>query len=120
MELKKYVNDFYSLYLNRKVQFDSKAVACGASLIRFMYELMLADLGWDKVKQALIIEEKLEFDYLSGKEKGQKIRQVRENLIEKFGENSVIPAKILKGKDLKRVFWAIMNINNLDEIEGMI
>ena len=120
LELKKYVNDFYSLYLNRKVQFDSKAVACGASLIRFMYELMLADLGWDKVKQALIIEEKLEFSHLSGREKGQKIRHVRENLIEKFGENSVIPVKILKGKDLKRVFWAIMNINNFDEIEGMI
>ncbi len=68
----------------------------------------------------MIIEEKLEFSYLSGKEKGQKIRRVGEQLIEKFGKNSVIPAKILKGKDLKRVFWAIMNINNLDKIEGMI
>ena len=57
-ELKKFINDFHSLYLNRKVQYDPKTVACGASLVRLMYELMISGMGWDKVKQALEIEKK--------------------------------------------------------------
>ncbi len=119
-ELKQFISSFYSLYLNRKVQYDPKTVACGASLIRLMYELMLSDQGWSKVKQALSIEEKLGLEHLAGREKGQKIREVREAMIQRFGECSVIPPKTLKGKDLRRVFWAVANADNLDEIEGMI
>lgn len=44
-ELKKFINDFHSLYLNRKVQYDPKTVACGASLVRLMYELMISGMG---------------------------------------------------------------------------
>lgn len=119
-ELKKFINDFHSLYLNRKVQYDPKTVACGASLVRLMYELMISGMGWDKVKQALEIEKKLGMEHLSGPEKGQKIRELRNQFIQEFGKNSVIPASTLKGKDLKRVFWAIVNIDNLNKIEGMI
>lgn len=119
-ELKKFINDFHSLYLNRKVQYDPKTVACGASLVRLMYELMISGMGWDKVKQALEIEKKLGMEHLSGPEKGQKIRELRNQFIQEFGKDSVIPASTLKGKDLKRVFWAIVNIDNLNKIEGMI
>ena len=119
-ELKKFINDFHSLYLNRKVQYDPKTVACGASLVRLMYELMISGLGWDKVKQALEIEKKLGMEHLSGPEKGQKIRKLRNQFIQEFGKDSVIPASTLKGKDLKRVFWAVVNIDNLNKIEGMI
>ena len=119
-ELKKFINDFHSLYLNRKVQYDPKTVACGASLVRLMYELMISAMGWDKVKQALEIEKKLGMEHLSGPEKGQKIRELRNQFIQEFGKDSVIPASTLKGKDLKRVFWAIVNIDNLNKIEGMI
>ena len=119
-ELKKFINDFHSLYLNRKVQYDPKTVACGASLVRLMYELMTSGMGWDKVKQALEIEKKLGMEHLSGPEKGQKIRELRNQFIQEFGKDSVIPASTLKGKDLKRVFWAIVNIDNLNKIEGMI
>ena len=119
-ELKKFINDFHSLYLNRKVQYDPKTVACGASLVRLMYELMISGMGWDKVKQALEIEKKLGMEHLSGTEKGQKIRELRNQFIQEFGKDSVIPASTLKGKDLKRVFWAIVNIDNLNKIEGMI
>ena len=119
-ELKKFINDFHSLYLNRKVQYDPKTVACGASLVRLMYELMISGMGWDKVKQALEIEKKLGVEHLSGPEKGQKIRELRNQFIQEFGKDSVIPASTLKGKDLKRVFWAIVNIDNLNKIEGMI
>lgn len=119
-ELKKFINDFHSLYLNRKVQYDPKTVACGASLVRLMYELMISGMDWDKVKQALEIEKKLGMEHLSGPEKGQKIRELRNQFIQEFGKDSVIPASTLKGKDLKRVFWAIVNIDNLNKIEGMI
>ena len=119
-ELKKFINDFHSLYLNRKVQYDPKTVACGASLVRLMYELMISGMGWDKVKQALEIEKKLGMEHLSGPEKGQKIRELRNQFIQEFGKDSVIPASTLKGKDLKRLFWAIVNIDNLNKIEGMI
>ena len=119
-ELKKFINDFHSLYLNRKVQYDPKTVACGASLVRLMYELMISGMGWDKVKQALEIEKKLGMEHLSGPEKGQKIRKIRNQFIQEFGKDSVIPASTLKGKDLKRVFWAVVNIDNLNKIEGMI
>lgn len=112
-ELKKFINDFHSLYLNRKVQYDPKTVACGASLVRLMYELMISGMGWDKVKQALEIEKKLGMEHLSGPEKGQKIRKLRNQFIQEFGKDSVIPASTLKGKDLKRVFWAVVNIDNL-------
>lgn len=115
-ELKKFINDFHSLYLNRKVQYDPKTVACGASLVRLMYELMISGMGWDKVKQALEIEKKLGMEHLSGPEKGQKIRELRNQFIQEFGKDSVIPASTLKGKDLKRVFWAIVNIDNLNKI----
>lgn len=119
-ELKKFINNFHSLYLNRKVQYDPKTVACGASLVRLMYELMISGMGWDKVKQALEIEKKLGMEHLSGPEKGQKIRKLRNQFIQEFGKDSVIPASTLKGKDLKRVFWAVVNIDNLNKIEGMI
>ena len=119
-ELKKFINDFHSLYLNRKVQYDPKTVACGASLVRLMYELMISGMGWDKVKQTLEIEKKLGMEHLSGPEKGQKIRKLRNQFIQEFGKDSVIPASTLKGKDLKRVFWAVVNIDNLNKIEGMI
>ena len=119
-ELKKFINDFHSLYLNRKVQYDPKTVACGAYLVRLMYELMISGMGWDKVKQALEIEKKLGMEHLSGPEKGQKIRKLRNQFIQEFGKDSVIPASTLKGKDLKRVFWAVVNIDNLNKIEGMI
>ena len=119
-ELKKFINDFHSLYLNRKVQYDPKTVACGASLVRLMYELMISGMGWDKVKQALEIEKKLGMEHLSGPEKGQKIRKLRNQFIQEFGKDSVIPASTLKGKDLKRVFWAVVNIDNLNKIEGML
>lgn len=119
-ELKKCIHDFYSLYLNRTIAYDPKNVACGASMIRLMYELMLRGQGWDRVKKALEIEEKLKMDQLTGKEKGQNIRRVREELIQKFGKDSVLPVNTLKGKDLRRVFWSVANADNLDEIEGIL
>lgn len=119
-ELKKYINDFNSLYLNSKVEYTPQSVACGASLVRLMYELMLAGAGWEKLHQALRIENWLELSHLTGKEKGLKVREIRDTLIAEFGSYSAIPSQILKGKNIKRVFWAVADIDNLDEIEKIL
>lgn len=119
-ELKKYINDFHSLYLNSKVEYTPQSVSCGASLVRLMYESMLAGVGWDKLYQALRIESWLGLSHLTGKEKGIKVREVRDTLIAEFASYSAIPAQILKGKNIKRVFWAIADIDNLDEIERIL
>lgn len=119
-ELKKYINDFHSLYLNSKVEFSPQSVACGAALIRLLYDLMLADGGWEKIPKALAIEKELELNHLSGKEKGEKTREIRDMLIREFGSYSSISSKILKGKNIRRIFWAVVDTDNLDEIEKML
>lgn len=120
VELKKYIHDFHSLYLNGKVDYSPQSVACGAALVRLMYELMLSGEGWGKIHQALQIAECLELRELSGKEKGLMVRQIREKLINEFESYSPIPAKILKGKNIVRIFWAVADIDNLDEIEAVL
>lgn len=119
-ELKKYINDFHSLYLNSKVEYNPQSVACGASLVRLMYELMLADAGWEKLHQALRIEKWLELAHLTGKEKGLKVREIRDTLIKEFSSYSAIPPQILKGKNIKRIFWVVADIDNLDEMEKVL
>lgn len=119
-ELKKYINDFKGLYLNSKVEFTPQSVACGAAMIRLMYELLFREQDWRMVKKALNMETKLTLDQYEGKEKGDKIRELRMELIQEFGSYSAIAPDILKGKNLKRVFWAVVDVDNLDEIEFML
>lgn len=57
---------------------------------------------------------------MSGKEKGNKIRKLREKLIQEFGTYSAISPQILKGKNLKRVFWSVVDVDNLEDIEKML
>ena len=105
---------------NSKVEYNPQSVACGAALVRLMYELMLADAGWEKLYQALHIEKRLELAHLTGKEKGLKVREIRDTLIKEFGSYSAIPPQILKGKNIKRIFWAVADIDNLDEMERVL
>lgn len=119
-ELKKYINDFKSLYLNSKVEFSPQFVACEASLLRLMYEAVLENDNWDSVKKALSIEKMLELNQYEGKEKGTKVRKIREMLIDEFAGYSAIPANILKGKNLKRILWAVVDKDNLDVIQEKV
>ena len=109
-ELKKAINDFKGLYLNSKVSYAPADVACGASLVRIMYELLDMGDGWSRITELLDTEALLYLPELSGMEKGKKIREVRDMLIERFGGASPIPAKILKGKNPQRVFWAVVTL----------
>lgn len=119
-ELKKYINDFKALYLNSKVEFNPQFVACTAALVRLMYEAILEGENWDSVKKALAIEELLELKQYDGREKGTKIKEIRQMLVQEFASYSAIPANILKGKNLKRILWAIVDKDNLDEIRDKV
>ena len=119
-ELKKYINDFKALYLNSKVEFNPQFVACEAALVRLMYEAILEGKNWDLVKKALAIEELLELNQYEGKVKGSKTKEIRQMLIQEFESYSAIPANILKGKNLKRIFWAIVDKDNLEEIRDKV
>lgn len=119
-ELKKHINDFNSLYLNSKVDYSPQNVACGAAWVRLMYELILADAGWDKLQRAIDLEDRLNFNDYTGKEKGQIVRKVRDGLVQEFCSYSAIPPQILEGKNLKRVFWAIADVDNISEIENFV
>lgn len=120
MELKKNINDFNSLYLNSKVDYSSQNVVCGAAWIKLLYEVLLKDNSAEILQQTLNMEERLNFSEYSGKEKGQMIKKVREGLVQEFSSYSAIPPQILKGKNLKRVFWAIVDIDNIVEIEDFV
>ncbi len=119
-ELKKYINDFKALYLNSKVEFNPQFVACTAALVRLMYEAILEGENWDLVKKALAIEKMLELNQYDGKEKGNKIKEIRQMLVQEFGSYSSITTNILKGKNLKRILWAIVDKDNLDEIRDKV
>lgn len=119
-ELKKYINDFKALYLNSKVEFSPQFVACEASLVRLLYESMLEADDWTCVKKALSIERMLELSQYEGREKGAKVKEIREMLIQEFASYSTIPANILKGKNLRRILWAIVDKDNLDDIQKKV
>ena len=76
--------------------------------------------NWNKVRKALAIETLLELKQYKGREKGNRTKDIREMLIREFGSYSTIPGNILKGKNLKRIFWAVADKDNLDEIHGKV
>lgn len=84
VELKKYINDFKALYLNSKVEFNPQFVACTAALVRLMYEAILEGENWDSVKRVLALEELLELNQYDGKEKGNKIKEIRQMLVQEL------------------------------------
>lgn len=118
--LKKTINDFNSLYLNAKVDFNPQIVACGAAIVELMYEAILDGSDLSLIGTALKIEKMLEFENLEGKERGAKINEMKQMLPEEFGSYSCIDVKELKGKRPIRMFWAIVNKDNVEEIRKKI
>ena len=119
-ELKKYIADFNGLYLNSKVQFTPQNVSCAAMRIRMMYDLMIEGEDWHCIEQAQQIEAMLELPHFSGRERGIMTKELRIKLVENFAQYSSIPANILKSKPLRRVFWAIAKVDNLDDIQKLV
>lgn len=119
-ELKKAINDFKGLYLNGKVAYSPADVACGATLVRIMYELLVQDEGWSKISDLLLTEQMLDYSNLEGMERGNKIRLARDMLLKKFGDASFISVDILKGKNPKRIFWSVVTLENIDDIREAV
>ncbi|MBR2693669.1 MAG: nucleotidyl transferase AbiEii/AbiGii toxin family protein [Thermoguttaceae bacterium] len=119
-ELIKSINDFHSLYINSNVDFSPSFVACGASFLRLLYRAVTGNVEWKVLARVLEIEKKLEFSQFKGREKGVRVRRLRDRLVEKFAIDSALPVKILKGKNHKRVFWAVADPKNLGGIERLI
>lgn len=89
-------------------------------MIRLMYDLFFQERSWSKLKKSLELEAKLILAPYEGREKGDKVKELREKLIREFGSYSAVAPEVLKGKNLKRVFWAIVDTDNLDEVELVI
>lgn len=118
--LKKAINDFNSLYLNIKVDFNPQTVACGAALIKLIYETIIREDTWNIVETALYIEKLLKLDGFFGKEKGQMKKEIREILIKEFGSYSAMRPDILKGKQHQRVFWSVVDKENVYRIKELV
>ncbi len=117
----KYVLDFISLYAGRSaIRTTGDWVVVGETL-RLLFQILL-ETQFDQLimKKALNIDKAMQFNHLSGQEKGQRIAAFREKFIEKYGHLTGIDAKILKGKKLSRIFWAVVTPDNLDELEDYV
>ena len=111
------MDSFKSAYVNTKVEYTSLEVVCAASMIKFIYKNILECSSLDFVIQAERVANKLEADQFPGRARGEKRRKIREKILWDFAENSEIPFRQLKGKDVTRVYWALINHANRNEIE---
>ena len=87
--LNKTINDFNSLYLNARVDFNTQVVACGAALVELMYDVILDGNDWSVIDTALEIERMLELENLEGKERGFKMKEIRLMLPTEFGSGGI-------------------------------
>lgn len=120
-EMRKYINNFKSLYLNANINFTHSAVACAAEQIKLVFETIFNDFKeLNIVKKAFEIGNILKLPQYEGAEKGQIIRNLRDMLIKDFASYSTLDPKILKGKNLIRVFWSVADKDNIAEIETLV
>ena len=115
--LKKTINDFNSLYLNAKVGFNPRVVACGAALIELIYEAIIDGSDLSAIGTSLKIAKMLEFENLEGKKRGSKIKEMKQVITEEFASFSCIDIKELNGKRPIRMFWAVVNKYNIEDIK---
>lgn len=115
------INNFKSLYLNRKIDFSPQNVACGARKIQmFLADLFDHSESKNTLIQAMIISDRLSLTELEGGKKGIISKELRSQLINQFAKYSKLPPKLLAGKNPKRIFWEIANKSNLYEIDRII
>jgi hypothetical protein len=119
--LVKYIRDFKSLYLKSDIRFNPADVACAAELIKLTFQAIFnGDKDFSTVKIALEIRADLDLSKYKGIEKGEKSKELRDRLIEEFIKHSTLDAKLLKGKALQRVFWSIIDTENIYDVEKSV
>ena len=115
------INNFKSLYLNRKIDFSPQIVACGARKIQmFLTDLYDHSGNENTLIQAMMISNRLSLTEFEGEKKGIIAKELRKHLIDRFAIYSKIPPKLLTGKNPKRIFWEIANKSNINEIDNVI
>ena len=120
-ELKKYIDDFQSSYIGRNGRRGYAEWAVVGEQIKYLMELIfIHKMSKEKLNKAFEIEELLTFKHLSGVEKGRSIMEFKNILIKEYAGYSRIDPKILKGKNLGRVFWSILNPENIEQIEYFV
>ncbi|MBE0427395.1 MAG: nucleotidyl transferase AbiEii/AbiGii toxin family protein [Nitrospirae bacterium] len=120
-ELKKLINDFQSLYLRKSIiRSVSEWAIVGAKLHILLEFLFLKEDGKDKLRDIFALENKLAFEKIQGVERGKIIGEFNDTFSHKFEKYSKWTAKILKGKNPKRIFWAVISSNNIEEVGSWI
>jgi len=116
-----YILNFISLYASRSaIRTAADWIVVGEKLRLLMKIMLETSLDLTKFIQAQNIDQMLQFEHLSGVEKGHQIASFREQFIKVYGHHTGIDPKILKGKRLNRIFWAVADLDNLDEIEKLV
>ena len=120
-ELLSEINNFQSLYLRKSVNRPRGEWAVIGKQLLLLFEFIFRhEYGKDNFVKVLELDEKIKFEYLEGIKRREFIMKVKENLINKFSYNSGLNPKILKGKDIKRVLWDIIKVDDLNEIAEFI
>ena len=121
VELKQYISNFKSLYLNANVEFSGAAIACAAEQLKLLFvEIVSGSCDMKIIEKSLKLQNDISLKHLTGISKGAKNNELRNILIDSFGEYSSIPLKVLKGKNPVRIFWSVVNRENIDEIEKLV
>lgn len=114
--LRQRINDFKGLYLNRASDFSPSIAAIAGEQIAMIYDLLLTDqLDMSLIIKAFEVAELCKLHKYAGIARGDAERKIKEKLIANFNATD-ISGKILKGKNLVRVYWAIVSPDNIHQI----
>ena len=117
----KYISDFLSLYAGRNANRTPAAWATVGEQLHFLFSLLFDSSGSKReMVRALELDYLMQFGHLQGADKGAQLRLFKEKLIAVYGHLSEIPPKILKGKNINRIFWSIVRPENLDDLESFV
>lgn len=83
-------------------------------------KLLLHGNDLSAIGTALMIAKMLEFENLEGKERGSKIKEMKQVIPQEYASYSCIAIKELKGKRPIRMFWAVVNQDNIEDIKEVL
>jgi len=119
--LLKRINDFQSLYVRKELNRSPAEWAVIAAKIHLLLDYLRRNKDATSSLDSLFqCERNLEFDSLQGAEKGRLARRFREEFSKDFEKYSDYPAKVLKGKSPARILWAVVKMDNVDELASWI
>lgn len=114
------VNDFKGLYLNRTSVFSPMIAAIAGEQLALIYELILSEkTDVSLAKSAFDAADMCMLHKYTGPARGAAERKIKETLIDGFNPTD-IPHKVLMGKNLIRVFWAIITLENINHVNDFL